>query len=124
MDLKKNFFDKLTEKSKNLSLNNEYKEDTPMKINLKTMTNTEVEGVAMTELENIDKRVEYISTLINPEQIENMKELVKLGIEVNELDDKDQESGKYLRTEILEMKTMKIRLKNKADRLFDDDTKK
>jgi hypothetical protein len=53
-----------------------------------------------------------------------MKELVKLGIEVNELDDEDQESEKYFRTEILEMKTMKIRLKNKADRLFDDDTKK
>jgi uncharacterized membrane protein len=124
MDSKKNFFDELTEKNKNLSLNNEYKEDTPMKINLKTMTNTEVKGVAMTELENIDKRVEYISILINPEQIEDMKELVKLGIEDNELDDKEQESEKYLRTEILEMKTMEIRLKNKADRLFDDDTKK
>jgi hypothetical protein len=54
------------------------------------MTNTEVKGVAMTELENIDKRVEYISILINSEQIEDMKERVKLCIEVNELDDKNQ----------------------------------
>jgi hypothetical protein len=69
MDPKKKKIDRLTEKNKNLSLNNKYKKDTLMKINLKTMANTEVEGGAMAELENTDKRVEYISILINVEQI-------------------------------------------------------
>lgn len=90
-----------------------------MKMNLQTLTNTEAESRAMNELENIIERIDHLSTLVESQRYENMKELIKPEPKTDELDDRNQMNALFIKLEQAEMIVMKKRIQNQRDRFIE-----
>jgi hydroxymethylpyrimidine/phosphomethylpyrimidine kinase len=69
----------------------------------------------MNEFEILQQGIVHIITLIRPNKFENIKELIKSGIEKNELDDKEQINIKYINLEYSEMEVKNKRSRDKGD---------
>jgi hypothetical protein len=92
MDSKNKSLLNLYEKDLKYNLTEYYNEDELLKMNLKLLTENELESVLLNETENYKECIDAIQTKIDSEKIEDKKELINPEGKCIDMKDKEQES--------------------------------